>query len=227
MFRNALFASAATAFLVACASPEPLPYSGIASVALMEPQTGATAAGAARLSYRAGPDVLAGRRGIRLEPIEIYRGADRQFADLSEAEVNRLASVAASTFRDALAERGLLVVDRASDTARLRVTLTGAHASVPGLGAVTRLTPAGFALNGVKTVGGIEGAFTGSVEYVVEIRDGASDRLLVAQIVKSFPSALDVPASLGRLAAAEVGLKRGAEALAGDLLRETRRGATP
>lgn len=226
MFRNPSIAVAATAFLVACASPEPRLYSGIPSVALMGARTGETAAGAARWSYRAAPDVLSARRGIRLEPIEIYRGADRQFDDLSEAEVNRLAGVAATAFHDALAERGLLALDRASDTVRLRVVLAGARPSVPGLSTVTRLTPAGFALNGVKAVGGVEGAFTGSVDYVVEIREDAGDRLLSADVVKSFPSALDVPASIGRLSAAEVGLKRGAEALAGELAGAMGKGAS-
>lgn len=220
VFRNTLFAAASAAMLAGCAGSEPRVYAGIPSTALMVSTTGATTAGAPRIAYRARPDVFAGRHGVRLEPIDVHRGTDRRFADLSGAEVDRLAAVAATAFRTALAERHLLVDDRGAGVLRLRVVLTGAEPTVPGLATVTRLTPVGFALNGVKAAGGIEGGFTGSVDYVVEVRDDATGELLSAFGAKGFPSALDLPAGIGRLTVAEVGLRRGAEVFAADLARE-------
>jgi Protein of unknown function (DUF3313) len=53
---------------------------------------------------------------------------------------------------------------------------------------------------------------TGSVVYGVEIFDASSSRLFGAYVTKQYPSAYDIKASVGALAAATAGIDKGAEA---------------
>ncbi|MEH2469936.1 hypothetical protein V1281_000817 [Nitrobacteraceae bacterium AZCC 2161] len=54
---------------------------------------------------------------------------------------------------------------------------------------------------------------TGSVIYAVEIFDAATSRLLSAFVSKQYPNPYNIKASVGPLAAAEVGIDKGADAL--------------
>lgn len=58
---------------------------------------------------------------------------------------------------------------------------------------------------------------TGSVLYVAEIYDAAAGTLLDASVIKQYPGAYDIGATVGSLAAAETGIDKGAETLAEQL----------
>jgi hypothetical protein len=49
---------------------------------------------------------------------------------------------------------------------------------------------------------------TGSVSYVVEIFDAATSKLLSAYITKQYPGAYNLGATMGSLAASEVGIDK-------------------
>ncbi|PTW52905.1 uncharacterized protein DUF3313 [Breoghania corrubedonensis] len=202
-----------TAALGGCASSPVHLYQGIASSAQMSVNSNDRSQ-KTPFAFAGDMRKLASYSSVTLEPIEIYRGPDNQFDNLSSSQIQELSAYAGRAFSKALSKHGILA-DQASSTAlRLRIVLTGAHLSVPVLGTVSKVTPVGFALNGVKAVAGKEGRFTGDVTYVAEFRDGTSGELLWAYVSKQFPSAVDVGASIRQLDAAKTGIRLGADSLA-------------
>jgi hypothetical protein len=99
----------------------------------------------------------------------------------------------------------------------MRLTLTGAATTTPVLGTLSRFDIAGAVYNGVQTARDGEGLMTGSVIYTVEIFDAPSSRLLGAFVSKQYPSPYNIKASIGKLAAAQAGIDKGADALMAQL----------
>jgi hypothetical protein len=147
------------------------------------------------------------------EPVVIYRGADHQFGDMSEQDKASLASYMQTRFAEKLGRRFQLTNNRAPNTLRVRLTLTGAVANTPVLGTLSRFDMAGAVYNGVQAARDGEGSMTGSVVYAVEIFDAATARLLGAFVSKQYPNPYNIKASVEPLAAAEVGIDKGADAL--------------
>lgn len=207
-------AALALPLLAGCAnSPAPARYAGLSSAAAL---TSNSRADAKRVpyAYEAPGRPLARYSAVYLRPVAIYEGPDHQFGSLSRAEKAQLAAEAQQQFHAALQRHGILAAAPGPAAVQLQVTLTGAQANVPVLATATKLTPAGFALNGLQAVTDGEGRFSGMVIYAVELRDGPSHTLLSAQVTKQYPNALDIAATLGPLDAAREGLKAGAESLA-------------
>lgn len=148
-----------------------------------------------------------------MEPVVIYRGADNQFGDLSEADRKILADYMYAQFSQHLATRFTPTDKPSAGTLRIRLTLTGAVKNTPVLGTFSRVDVAGLVYNGVQTARDGEGSFTGSVMYAVEIFDARSNQLLGSFVAKQYPKPTNIGASMGDLAAAKAGIDRGAEEL--------------
>ncbi len=201
-------------FLVGCAnSPTPARYVGLSSAPALTPNS-RTDARRIPYAYEAPGRPLARYSAVHLRPVAIYEGPDHQFGSLSRAEKAQLAAEAQQQFHAALQRQGILAAAPGPAVVQLQITLTGAQTNVPVLATATKLTPAGFALNGLQAVTDGEGRFSGMVIYAVELRDGPSQTLLSAQVTKQYPHALNIAATLGPLDAAHEGLKAGAESLA-------------
>lgn len=210
-----LLVGAAGTALAACASPEPVVYSGIASSTQLVPNKKRDSA---KVPFRyAAPVEWRSYSRIIIEPVAIYGGPDQQFGDMSDADKVELANYMRSRFTERLGTRFARVTDPALHTLRLKLTLTGAATNTPVLATLSRFDIAGGLYNGVQAVRGGEGSFSGAVMYAVEIYDAPSDRLLNAFVAKQFPGALNIGASLGSLAAAKTGIDKGADALAEEL----------
>jgi hypothetical protein len=201
--------------LVACSSVEPVAYTGIESTSHLVPNRHEDSA---TVPYRYSTPVdWRTYERIIIEPVSIYAGADHQFGDMSEADKAELARYMQQRFTDRLSSRFRRVAQPSSDALRLKLTLTGATTNTPVLSTLSHFDIAGGLYNGVQAVRGRQGTFTGSVMYVVDIYDASTDRLLSAAIVKQYPGALNVAATLGSLAAAKTGIDKGADALAESL----------
>ena len=210
-----LLAGAAGTALAACASPEPVAYSGIASSTQLVPSKKRDST---KVPFRyAAPVEWRSYSRIIIEPVAIYGGPDQQFGDMSDADKVELANYMRSRFTEKLGTRFMRVTDPAPHTLRLKLTLTGATTNTPVLATLSRFDIAGGLYNGVQAVRGREGTFSGAVMYAVEIYDAPTDRLLNAFVTKQFPGALNIGASLGSLAAAKTGIDKGADALAEEL----------
>lgn len=203
--------------LTGCASTQPVAYSGIASSPKLAPTTD-TPGSRIPFRYDSHPDWTK-YSALILDPVEIYRGTDAQFEDISEDEKQALALYMQSTFEDRLAPRFNLVRTPTPHSLRLKLILTGAEKSTQGMSTILHFDIAGGLYNVVQAIRGGQPAATGSVSYAVEIYDAGSNRLLAAYVTKRFPRAMNVAASFGALHAARSGIERGAADLAQELSR--------
>lgn len=198
--------------MAACSSPDPVAYRGVASSPYL---TANPENEGGRVPYRYATSVnWRSYDRIILDPVEIYRGPDNQFGDMPEADKDALSRYMLSQFMLKLGKTFSFTNSADPRTLRMRLTLTGASTTTPFLGPFSRFDIGGGLYNGVQAARGREGALTGSVIYVVEIYDAPSGRLLDASVTKQYPGAYNVGATMGSLAAAKVGIEKGAEALA-------------
>lgn len=212
---TALILGALSVSLTACGTATPIAYSGLESVSELAPNAGDDRA---RVPYRyVGQVDWSHYRRVMVDPVVIYGGADHQFVDLTDGDKDLLAAYMQEQFSQHLSQRFQITDQAGAGTMRLKLTLTGATATTPVLGTLSRIDVAGAVYNGVQSVNGGEGSFTGAVIYAVEIRDARSNKLLAAFIAKQYPPAYDIGASFGRLDAAKHGLKQGAEELVAQL----------
>lgn len=195
-----------------CASaPKPVGYRNLESSSYM---TRNTRGDAKRVPYRYSTDVdWLTYNKLMIDPVVIYQGPDQQFGTMSDADRTALADYMAKQFSETLRARFTIVTAASPGTLRLKLTLTGASRTKPVVGTFTRLDIGGNIYNGVQSVRGARGAFTGEVIYAVEIFDAQTNRLLEAYVSQQYPRPYNVKATFGALTAAQVGIKKGAEAL--------------
>ncbi|ATA19199.1 uncharacterized protein DUF3313 [Gibbsiella quercinecans] len=201
--------------ITGCSSNPPVRYTGIDSATKLTANTGDNAD---RIPYRYAPQVDWQKyNSIIIDPVILYNGADNQFGDMAPAERQQLASYMQKKFAEELRPRFREVSAPAPGTLRLKLTLTGADTTTQVVGTVTKFDLAGGPYNIVQSIRGGQGMFSGSVNYAVEVYDAATNTLLHAYVAKQYPNAMNVSASVGSLSAAEVGIDKGAEELAGIL----------
>ncbi|GLS20806.1 lipoprotein [Labrys miyagiensis] len=201
--------------LAGCASVTPVSYSGVASSSYLAPNPSDTS-GRMPYRYTSAVDWRAYNKVV-VEPVVVYRGADQQFGDMAEEDKVSLARYMQTRFTEKLLSRFTLATRPAPNTLRIRLTLTGAATTTPVIGTLSRFDIAGAVYNGVQTARDREGLLTGSVIYTVEIFDAPTSRLLTAFVSKQYPSAYNIGASIGKLAAAQAGIDKGADALMAQL----------
>ncbi len=195
----------------ACASPRPTAYSGLASSPVLRANSGKSAS---NTPYRYARPVNFRRyyKAI-VEPVQIYDGPDAQFTKLSPREQEQLADYMQQRFDEELRKVFELTERAGPSTLRIRLTLTGATPTKAILGPLSRFDLAGGAYNAYQGIKGREGTMTGSVIYAVEVYDSADDSLLLAEITKQYPNAMNVGASFGVLKAPMLGIEKGAAEL--------------
>ena len=203
------------ASLAGCGTADPIAYSGIDSSARLAANSHNDTG---RIPFRYA-ETLDWRRYNRIiiDPVVVYKGTDNQFGDLAGKDKELLAAYMQQQFTDRLQKQFALAQSPAPNTLRLRLTLTGATASTPVLSTLSQFDMAGGVYNGVQSLSGGEGTFTGAVIYAVEIYNSRSNRLLNAFIAKQYPNPYDIPASLGALDAAKAGIDKGANELVAQL----------
>ena len=203
---------AANLSLVGCASTQPTAYSGLASASRLHADP-ADKSGHIPYSTTTHTDWRPYTSAI-VDPVDIYKGADAQFENVSEEDKATLARYMNDEFKRALKKRFEIVDASAPHTVLIKVTLTGAKTSTPFVSTVTHMDLAGTPYNIVQAIRGKEGAFMGSVSYAVEIFDATNHQLLDAYVTKQFPNAMNIAATFGSLAAAKTGIEKGAAQLA-------------
>jgi len=197
------------ATLAGCGTAKPVVYNGISSSAYLKPDP-EDKSGRKPYSYAISVNWRA-YYNVIIDPVTIYQGSDHQFGDMPESDKAALANYMEAQFVEKLATRFHVTTNPAPNTLRVKLTLTGAAKTTPVLGPLSRIDLMGGLYNGVQSVRGGEGTFTGSVIYVAEIYDAATSQLLSAYITKQYPNSLNIGASFGALGAARTGIEKGAE----------------
>lgn len=207
-----LFAAICVALaLTGCSSTRPTPYTGLASSSQLRPNQNENAD---RVPYQYSSNVAwRNYSNVLFEPVEIYRGTDGQFEDISAEEKEALAQYMQTQFEKTLTNRFALANASFPQTIRVKMTLTGAKLNTRFVSTILRFDLAGGPYNAVQAARDKEGLMTGSVSYAIEIFDASTDRLLMAYVAKQFPNAWNISATLGRLDAAKVGIDKAAEDL--------------
>lgn len=213
LFKTPAAASLAVCLALAgCASPQPIPYAGIASSNQLRPNRHDDS-GRVPFEYRTRVDW---RRysGFVLDPVTVYRGEDAQFDnDVSEEDKAFLARDMQDRFTDKLNARFRRVPGPDAPVLRIKLTLTGARTNTAVLGTFSRFDLVGGPYNAVQAVRGKEGAMTGSVSFAVEIYDASTRELLGAYVAKQYPNAWNLGAGIGARSASLVGIEKGADQL--------------
>lgn len=194
-----------------CATTQPVPYGGLASAEQLRPNAGDTTG---RVPYSYSTAVtLRDYSSIIIDPVQVYRGQDSQFEEVTDDEKAMLAAYMQGEFESRLRNRLRISRDAGWKTLRLKLTLTGAKSSTRFLSTVSRFDLVGGPYNIVQSIRGKEGAFTGSVSYAVELYDASTNLLVSAYIAKQYPSPMNIPASLGTMDASKAGIRNGADEL--------------
>lgn len=197
------------AILSGCASPNPVMYKEIPSAPYLRQNTSDDAMKTPYLY--ASHTSIQGYDNIIIDPIEIYKGRDSQFGKMTEEDKTSLGAYMHAQFAEKLASRFRITNTPGPRTLRLKLILTGAAATTPVISTFSRLDLSGGLYNGVQSIRGGEGTFTGSALYAVEVYDSATAQLLCAYIAKEYPNSMNIGASFGSLTAAKVGIEKGAE----------------
>lgn len=198
----------AVAALGGCASTQPTAYSGLASASQLRANPD-DKSGHIPYSASTKTDWRPYTRAI-VAPVQIYAGADAQFDDVADEDKAALAKFMDEEFKRALARRFNVVDSPAEHTVLIKATLTGAKTNTALVSTVTRFDLLGGPYNIVQGLRGKEGIFMGSVSYAVEIYDASTLRLLDAYVTKQYPNAMNVSASIGKMAASKTGIEKGA-----------------
>ena len=194
--------------MTACATTQPVPYSGIPSSSLLQPAPH-DESGRIPYAYSGDVDWLA-YSGTLVEPVAIYGDADAQFEKIDEQEKLDLARYMYTEFRTALNQRFPIAGQQGPGILRVRLTLTGAKPNKAVLSTFTKFDMAGLPYNTVQSLRGKEGLLSGSVSYAVEVSDSVTGEVLLAYVTKQYPNAMNVKASIGALSAARTGIRKGA-----------------
>ncbi len=208
---------AACAALTACASTQPVPYSGIASSSQMR-ASAHDETGRIPYEYKSAADLRTYSR-FTVDPVVVYGGADNQFEDISEKDKNELAKYMQATFSGKLAALSRNGGDPRAQALRIKLTLTGAKENTPVLSTLSRFDLLGGPYNAVQAVRGKEGALTGSVSFAVEIYSASTNELLAAYVSKEYPNAWNLGAGIGAMSASKTGIDKGADELVAYLAR--------
>jgi len=197
--------------LAACSTTQPLPYAGVGASAQMRlnPRDNA---GHMPYAYKTATDWHK-YSSVMLDPVDIYRGVDNQFEDMSENDKAYLAQYMEAEFAAKLGKRFKSATAPGRDTLRIRLTLAGAKTNTAVLGTLSRFDLVGGPYNAVQAIRGKEGAMTGSVSFAVEIFDASTNALLGAYVSKQYPNAWNLGAGMGSLSASIAGIENGADQL--------------
>lgn len=200
------------AALTACSTIQPLPYSGIDASSQLRPNS-RDPSGRMPYEYRRETTQWEKYSAFTMDPVEIYRGADSQFEDISEDDKAFLAHSMRVEFSEKLRPRFRPSVTASADTLRIKLTLTGAKSNTAVLSTLSRFDLLGGPYNAVQAARGKEGAMTGSVSFAVEIYDSSTNALLAAYVSKQYPNAWNLKAGIGAMSASLAGIQNGADQL--------------
>jgi len=147
-------------------------------------------------TYRNPAADLTKYKGFIVEPTVVYSDPAASWGGTSPAQRGGYAEMLTRDLRDEIGGSYTLAEKPGPGVATMRLTLLGVVPTVPGVAAATRVTPIGLALNGVKSLEGKPGTFTGSAQLAFELYDSRSNELLLAAVRRRSPNALDISAAL-------------------------------
>jgi hypothetical protein len=151
-----------------------------------------------------------------IQPTAVHTDPTAQWGKTTPEEKQQYAGFLTAALQKEVGS-GYQIVDKPGpDVAVLKLTLLGVSQTVPLLATASRLSPMGFAVNGIQSLRGKKGSMTGSAQVALEVSDSSSGELLFAAVRKRAPVALDIQSTLTT--------QKTVEAIADDLAKAIRKG---
>jgi hypothetical protein len=174
---------------------------GLPAVALAQPQSLRSspqltedAAGRDSWSYRKTAGDLTRFKTFIVEPTVVSTEPGSSWGKASDADKQKYADLFTNALRAEIGRSYGLATAKGPGIGVMRITLLGVTPT-SALAVATRVTPIGFALNGVKSMAGKPGSFSGSAQLAFELMDSESGELVAAVLRRRSPNALDIGAT--------------------------------
>lgn len=129
-----------------------------------------------------------------VEPTVVSTDAAAKWGKATEADKQKYADLFTEALRAEIGKSYAVATEKGPDVGIIRLTLLGVTPT-SAAATVAKVTPIGFALNGIKSMAGKPGSFSGSAQVAVELMDSDSGALVVAVLRRRSPDALDIGAS--------------------------------
>jgi hypothetical protein len=134
-----------------------------------------------------------------IEPAVVYTNPTAKWGSTTPEQRQKLAADMTDELREEISKSYGIAEQPAPDVAKMRLTLLGINPVDNGQGVaatVTKVTPYGLAINGVKSLAGKKGSFAGSVQLAFELIDSQTESLQFAAVRRRSPNALDIGAAM-------------------------------
>ncbi len=147
-------------------------------------------------TYRNPKADLSKYRAFLIEPTVVHSDPAASWGGTTPQQRATFAEMLTRDLRDEIGRSYTLAAKPGPGVATMRLTLLGVSTTAPAGAIATRVTPIGIAMNGVKSLRGKPGSFTGSAHLAFELSDSRSGDLLAAAVRRRSPNALDINAAL-------------------------------
>lgn len=129
-----------------------------------------------------------------IEPTVVSNDAGAKWGKATDADKQKYADLFTGAVTAEIGKSYGVATAKGPDVAVIRVTLLGVSPT-SAAATVAKVTPIGFALNGIKSMAGKPGSFSGSAQVAVEVMDSESGALVAGVVRRRSPDALDIGAS--------------------------------
>ena len=147
-------------------------------------------------TYRNPNAVIGKYQSFIIQPTELYSDPTAKWGSTTMEQRRKFAEMMTDKLREEIGKEYQIAQRPDSGVATMKLTLLGVQSTTKLAATASRLTPFGLALNGVKSIAGKEGSFTGSVHVAFELTDSRTGELLFAAVRHRSPDALDIEATL-------------------------------
>lgn len=134
-----------------------------------------------------------------IEPTVVYTDPTAKWGSTTPEQRQKFATKMTDALREEISKSYGVAEQPGPDVAKMRLTLLGVNPVDDGQGVaatVSKVTPIGLALNGVKSLAGKKGSFAGSVQVAFELLDSQTETLQFAAVRRRSPNALDIGAGM-------------------------------
>jgi len=131
-----------------------------------------------------------------IKPTIVYSDPASGWGGTKPEKRKEYAQIFTDSLKNEISKHYSVVKKKGPSVGVLQLTLLGLEPTKAAAATASRLSPLGWAVNGVKSLAGKKGSFAGSVHIAAELTDSQTGNLLVAVVRRRSPDALDPSATV-------------------------------
>lgn len=147
-------------------------------------------------SYRHPTIVIRSYQRFIIQPTAVYSAPTAEWGKTTPEQRRKFAAYMTDALRKEIGTSYQIVDRPGPGVATMKLTLLGVQTTTKVAATASRMTPFGLALNGVKSIAGKPGSFSGSLQAAFELSDAQSGELIFAAVRRRSPNALDIESTL-------------------------------